>query len=241
MPTALITGGTTGIGRATALLLHARGYRVAVTGVNPASTARAKEELPRDITVITADAGDIAAVGDLEERVAERFESLDFLFLNAGTFHPTPLPTVTEDDFDRQVDVNFKGPYFTLQRLLPRISDGGAVVFTVGIASQRGSIGASLGAATRGALLTMIPTLALELAPREIRVNSVSPGMTDTPLLKKAALPEADREAMRRRIPFNRLGTSEDIAGTVAFLASDQARYITGQDITVAGGYGLSA
>lgn len=241
MPSALITGGTSGIGRATALVLHDLGHRVAVTGTNPASLARAREELPGDITVIQADAGDVSAIDELRRTVAERLGPLDLLFLNAGTFEPAPLPEVTEASFDRQVDVNLKGPYFTLQALLPQLADGGSVVLTVGIAARRGSVGASLGAATRGALLAMLPSLALELAPRRITVNSVSPGAIDTPLFSKLGLPDEAREAMRERVPLGRLGSAQDIAETVAFLASDRARYLTGQDITVAGGYGLGA
>lgn len=241
MPSALITGGTSGIGRATALVLHGLGHRVAVTGVNPASLARAREELPRDVTVIHADAGDVSAVDEIRGVVAERLGALDLLFLNAGTFQPALLPEVTEASFDRQVAVNLKGPYFTLQGLLPQIADGGSVVLTVGVGARRGSMGASVGAATRGALLAMVPSLALELAPRQITVNSVSPGPIDTPLFSKLGLPDDAREAMRERVPLGRFGSPRDVAETVAFLASDRARYITGQDITVAGGYGLGA
>lgn len=241
MPSALITGGTSGIGRATALALHDLGHRVAVTGVNPASIARARDELPRDITVIQADAGDLSAVDTVKDVVAEQLGSLDLLFLNAGTFEPTMLADVAEASFDRQVDVNLKGPYFTLQKLLPQITDGGSVVLTVGVGARLGSAGASLGAATRGALLAMVPSLALELAPRRITVNSVSPGPIDTSLFSKLGLPDDAREAMRERVPLGRFGSAQDVAGAVTFLASEGARFITGQDITVAGGYGLGA
>src|SRR5690606_31381300 len=111
----------------------------------------------------------------------------------------------------------------------------------VGVGARHGSPGATVGAATRGALLAMLPSLALELAPRSIRVNAVSPGVTDTPLLDKLGVPQSGREAMRTNIPFGRFGSSQEVAAVVAFLASDAASYITGQDITVAGGYGLGA
>ncbi|WP_406259759.1 SDR family oxidoreductase [Actinacidiphila glaucinigra] len=239
MPTALITGGTTGIGRAAAELLHARGYQVTVTGQNPDSLARARRELPDDVLVVQSDARVLADTDALLATVSARFGSLDLLFLNAGIFRPAPVADVTEESFDEQVDVNFKGQFFTLQKALPLVNDGGSIVFTVGIGSRRGSPGATLGAATRGALLTMLPSLALELAPRRIRVNAVSPGATETPLFDKLGVPPSGREAMRTKIPFERFGSSREIAEVVAFLASDAAGYVTGQDVTVAGGYGL--
>lgn len=241
MPTALITGGTTGIGRATAELLHARGYQVAVTGQSPDSLARAKSELPDDVLVFRADGRVLADTDALMSAVSELFGSLDLLFLNAGIFRPTPVAEVTEDSFDQQADLNFKGQYFTLQKALPLMNDGGSIVMTVGIGSRVGSPGATVGAATRGALLAMMPSLALELAPRRIRVNAVSPGVTDTPLFDKLGVPQDARDAIGTTIPFGRFGSSNEVAETVAFLASDAAGYITGQDITVAGGYGLGA
>jgi NAD(P)-dependent dehydrogenase (short-subunit alcohol dehydrogenase family) len=240
MPVALITGGTSGIGKATAELLHKRGYRVAVTGQNPESVEKARRELPQDVLVVRADARVMADTDALIRSVREHFGSLDLLFLNAGVFRPAPVSEVTEDAFDESVDVNFKGQYFTLQKALPLLADGGAVVLTVGIVGAgRGAPGATLVAATRGALLAMLPTLALELAPRGIRVNAVSPGSTATPLYDKLGVPAQMRETMSAGIPFQRFATSEEVAEVVAFLASDAAGYVTGQEITVAGGLGL--
>lgn len=239
MPTALITGGTTGIGRATAELLHARGYQVAVTGQNPDSLARAEAELPDDVLVVRSDARVLADTDALMATVAERFGSLNLLFLNAGVFRPAAIVDVTEDSFDEQVDVNFKSQFFTLQKALPLLVEGGSVVLTIGLGAHRGSPGATVGAASRGALLAMLPSLALELAPRRIRVNSVSPGTTDTPLLGKVGVSQDGRDAMGAAVPLQRLGSSEEVAAVVAFLASDAASYVTGQDVVVAGGSGL--
>ncbi|MFI6874758.1 SDR family oxidoreductase [Streptomyces sp. NPDC050400] len=240
MPTALITGGTSGIGKATAELLHKRGYRVAVTGQSRESLAAARRDLPQDVLVLRADARVMADTDALIQSVREHFGSLDLLFLNAGVFRPSPLPDVTEELFDESVDVNFKGQYFTLQKALPLLVDGGAIVLTVGVVgADRGVPGATLAAATRGALLALLPTLALELAPRRIRVNAVSPGSTTTPLYDKLGVPAEAREAMSAGIPFQRFATSEEVAETVAFLASDAAGYVTGQEIAVAGGLGL--
>jgi len=241
MPVALITGGTTGIGRATAELLHLRGYQVAVTGRNPDSLARARRALPDGVLVVRSDARVLGDAETLVATVAERLGPIDLLFLNAGIFRVAPVGDVTEESFDEHVDVNFKGQYFTLQKALPLMNDGGSIVLTVGIGSRRGSVGATLGAATRGALLTMLPSLALELAPRRIRVNAVSPGATDTPLFDKLGVPQSGRDAMRADIPFDRFGSGQEVAEAVAFLASDAASYVTGQDLAVAGGYGLRA
>ncbi|MEU9438990.1 SDR family oxidoreductase [Streptomyces sp. NPDC048252] len=177
----------------------------------------------------------------LMARVSERVGSLDLLCLDAGVFRPAPVAGVTEESFDEHVDVNFKGQYFTLQKALPLMNDGGSIVLTVGIASRRGIPGATVGAVTRGALLAMLPSLALELAPRRIRVNTVSPGATETPLFDKLGAPQGGRDAMRTKIPFERFGSSQEVAEVVAFLASDAAGYVTGQDVAVAGGYGLGA
>jgi NAD(P)-dependent dehydrogenase (short-subunit alcohol dehydrogenase family) len=239
MPNALITGGTSGIGKATATLLHSLGYQVAVSGRNPETIEQARRDLPDDVLVVRADSASLTDTARLITMVEQSFGSLDLLFLNAGVFSPSAVDDVTEESFDAHVDVNFKGQYFTLQKALPILNFGGAIVLTVGIAATRGTPGATLGAATRGALLAMLPSLALELAPRRIRVNAVSPGATETPLLDKLGIPAEARKAMQAGIPFQRFGTSVEVAKVVAFLASDDASYVTGQEIVVAGGYGL--
>jgi NAD(P)-dependent dehydrogenase (short-subunit alcohol dehydrogenase family) len=240
MPTALITGGTTGIGKATAQLLNARGYRVAVTGQNPESIAAAERELPEGTLVIRANSRSLTDTDAMIGEVRDQFGSLDLLFLNAGISRPLPVAAVTEEDFDDLADINFKGSYFTLQKALPLLVDGGSIVLTVGIAARHGGANFTLTAATRGALLALMPSLALELAPRRIRVNAVSPGAVDTPIWDKLGVPSEMREAASASIPFGRFGTSDEVAEVVAFLASSAASYITGQEITVAGGGGLS-
>ncbi len=241
MPSVLITGGTTGIGRATAELLLGRGYQIALTGQNPESIAQARAELPDQVLVFRSDAGDLEATDALMAKLQEQFGRLDLLFLNAGVFWPSPIAEVTEKDFDRQVAVNLKGTYFTLQKALPLMNDGGSVVMTVGVGAHRGSPGSTVGAATRGALLAMLPSLALELAPRRIRVNTVSPGFTQTPLFDKLGVPEVAREAIRQSIPLDRFGSGRDVAEAVAYFGSAASGYVTGQDLVVAGGHGLGA
>ena len=244
-PTALITGGTSGIGRATAALLHDRGYQVVVTGQNPDTIAEARKELPDDIIAVQADTRSLADTDGVIDEVRTRFGALTTLFLNAGVTRPLSADTVDEAAFDDLFAINTKGQFFTLQKALPLLTDGASIVFTVGIGATRGIPGGSVAAASRGALLAMVPSLALELAPRRIRVNAVSPGPIDTPIWSKYGMPADNTAAMLEAVaaqnPFGRLGTAREIAETVAFLASDGAAYITGQNIVVAGGGGVSA
>lgn len=243
-PAALITGGTSGIGKATAELLHKRGYQVIVTGQNPDTIAAAEKSLPEQIVVVRADARSLTDTDRVAEEIRERFGALDVLFLNAGIIRPQPVAAFDEATFDDLVNVNFKGQFFTLQKTLPLLNDGSSVIFTVGIGATRGISGGSVTAATRGALLSLMPSLALELAPRRIRVNAVSPGPVDTGIWAKAGLPpEALEEAGNAtvsRVPLGRFGTSEEIAEVVAFLASNAAGYVTGENIVVGGGAGIS-
>jgi NAD(P)-dependent dehydrogenase (short-subunit alcohol dehydrogenase family) len=244
-PAALITGGTSGIGKATAELLHQRGYRVIVTGQNPDTIAAAERSLPEQIVVVRADARSLTDTDRLAGEIRERFGGLEVLFLNAGIVRSQPVGALDEATFDDLVDVNFKGQFFTLQKTLPLLNDGGSVIFTVGIGASRGIASGSVAAATRGALLALVPSLAVELASRRIRVNAVSPGPIDTEIWAKTGLPpealEAAVNATASRVPLGRLGTSKEIAEVVEFLASDAAGYVTGENIVVGGGAGLRA
>lgn len=243
--TALITGGTSGIGKATAELLHSRGYRVAVTGQRPEGVARARAELPEDVLVLPADARSLAETDKVVSEVGARFGSLTTLFLNAGVSRPMTLATADEAAYDEVFSVNTKGQFFTLAKALPLLTEGASVIVTVGIGATRSLTGNSVTAGSHGAFLGMIPTLALELAPRRIRINAISPGFTDTPMTRTSLRAQSDdvaavMAAIAEKNPFGRLGVPEDMARTVAFLASDDAAYITGQEIMVAGGAGLA-
>jgi NAD(P)-dependent dehydrogenase (short-subunit alcohol dehydrogenase family) len=240
---ALITGGTSGIGRATAELLHERGWRVMVTGQNPEGIQAARKELPGDVIVVQADSRSLSDTDRLVEQARQHFGSLSGLFLNAGIATPTLLCDVDEATYDQIFEINTKGQFFTLQKVLPLLIDGGSVVLTVGLGATRGILGGSVSAGSRGALLAMVPSLALELAPRQIRVNAVSPGAIETPIWTKRGMSpdmlHAVKESLATRIPFGRLGQPHEVANTVAFLLSDDTTYITGENIVVGGGSGL--
>ncbi|MGH3374568.1 MAG: SDR family oxidoreductase [Actinoallomurus sp.] len=239
-PAALITGGTSGIGLATAQLLYERGFQVMVTGQNPDTLAAAGKELADDIVVLRADSRSLTDSDRVAEEVRTRFGQLTTLFLNAGITRPAPVPSVDEATYDELFAVNTKGQFFTLQKTLPLLADGASVIFTVGVGVTRGRPGGSVTAGSRGALLAMVPSLAAELAPRRIRVNAVSPGAIETPIWSKSgASPETlakTMESVSAGIPFGRFGTAREVAEVVAFLASDGAGYVTGQNIVVGGG-----
>ena len=243
-PVALVTGGTTGIGLATAQVLHKRGYAVMVTGRNPDSLAAAQRVLPDDVVVFRADARSVADADAVAAELSRRFGKLDLAFLNAGVTRLVPLEALDEETYDWHFDTNLKGQVFLLQKVLPLLGRGSSVVLTSSTGSDRGNPGMAVYAATKGAQLSLMRTLAVELAPRGIRVNAVSPGPIETPMMTKLGMP-ADKlddfkVSFAARIPTGRFGTPEEIANAVAFLGSAEASYITGANLVVDGGRSIA-
>lgn len=242
--TALITGGTTGIGRATAELLHAAGARVLITGQNPDTLAAAERELPPEVAVLRADARSVADAALLAQEVARRFGKLDVLFLNAGVAQLAAFEATDEAFYDEHMNVNVKGVVFTLQKLLPLLSQGASVIVNTSVADQRGAPGLSIYSASKGAVAALVRTLAVELAPRGVRVNSVSPATILTPIQQKFGLPpdvaEATALKYTSRIPLARFGAAEEVARTVMFLASSASSYVTGVELQVDGGLSVT-
>jgi NAD(P)-dependent dehydrogenase (short-subunit alcohol dehydrogenase family) len=243
-PVALVTGGTTGIGLATAQVLHKRGYAVMVTGRNPDSLAAAQRVLPDDVVVFRADARSVADADAVAAELSRRFGKLDLAFLNAGVTSLVPLEALDEETYDWHFDTNLKGQVFQLQKVLPLLGRGSSVVLTSSTGSDRGNPGMAVYAATKGAQLSLMRTLAVELAPRGIRVNAVSPGPIETPMMTKLGMP-ADKlddfkVSFAARIPTGRFGTPEEIANAVAFLGSAEASYITGANLVADGGRSIA-
>jgi NAD(P)-dependent dehydrogenase (short-subunit alcohol dehydrogenase family) len=239
-PVALVTGGTTGIGLATAQEFYKRDYGVLVTGNNPQTIAAARELLPPDVVVLQADSSNVQSAADIAAELQTRFGRVDAIVLNAGSGRMLPIEAVDEVAFDEHFAVNVKGHFFTLQKTLPLVQSGGSVIFTASVGSHVGSPNFSVYTATKGALRAMVRSLATELAPRGIRVNSVSPGPVDNAAFVKLGLPPEElaqfKAMLPQRVPLGRFGVEDEIARAIAFLASPDSSYITGEDLRVDGG-----
>lgn len=236
----LATGGSSGIGLAAAQHFAREGAKVVVAGRSPAALERAAPTIGPDVLTVVADVSKMSDLDALAETVRDRHGRVDVLYANAGVAKLGPVADMDEADFDEIAGINFKGAYFTVQKILPLLSDGGAVVFTTSWFTEAGVPGASVVSASKAALRSFTRTLAAELAARNIRVNAVRPGVIETPLFGKLGLSEdAAQElgtALLKSIPLKRFGRAEEVAKAVAFLASDDASYITGVDLAVDGG-----
>jgi NAD(P)-dependent dehydrogenase (short-subunit alcohol dehydrogenase family) len=238
--TVVITGGTSGMGLATAKLFINEGARVIVTGRTPATIEAAQAELGENAIAIYSDATSLSDIDSLAEKVRETFGKLDVLFVNAVFSIRAPLESITEAVYDEMFNVNAKGPFFAVQKLAPLMNQGGAVVLTTSIANVKGMVGQAAYGAAKAALRSFARTLAAELIPQGIRVNTVSPGPIDTPILDKT-FPDKNvaaqiREKMTGMVPMKRFGTSDEIAKAVAFL-SFEATFTTGAELPVDGGW----
>lgn len=240
--TAVITGGNSGIGYETARKFSESGAKVIITGRNQEALDKAATEL--GVEAILADQARLEELDQMVSRVKERFGSLDILFINAGVASFAPVEQVSEAQFDEIMDVNFKGAFFTLQKCLPILKEGASVINLSSINAYTGMPNTAIYAASKAALNSLTRTAAYELAPRKIRVNSVNPGPVNTPLFGKLGMPEETIKefatAMQSRIPLKRFGEPDDIANLVAFLASDDASFITGAEYNIDGGTNLN-
>ena len=237
---AVITGGSTGIGLATAHRFIAEGARVVITGRNQKDLDAAVHDLGQRALGIQ---GDVANLDDLDRLFAlikDQFGRVDVLFANAGIAPFVPLEAVTEEHFDSLFDVNVRGLFFTVQKALPLMSKGASIILNASVVAQMGLTNTSIYLATKAAVRSLGRTLAAELSPRGIRVNVVSPGLTETPLVGKLGLSADELDAfgaeMVQQTPLGRIGKPAVIAATVAFLASDEASFFTGADLIADGG-----
>jgi NAD(P)-dependent dehydrogenase (short-subunit alcohol dehydrogenase family) len=233
----IITGGTTGIGLATAKAFINTGANVWITGRSAGNLQKASTDInsPK-LTTVVSDTSKLSDISVLEQAFAKSGNKLDVLFLNAAIGVFEPIEKVTEANFDAQFTTNVKGHFFTLQKLLPHLADGASVIFTSSSAATAATLGTSIYSATKGALNKIAQIAANELAARKVRVNLISPGPIATPGLDSVLPPEA-QAFLATTTALQRLGRPDEIAKTVLFLASDAASYISGTEVVADGGF----
>jgi NAD(P)-dependent dehydrogenase (short-subunit alcohol dehydrogenase family) len=237
---AVITGGTTGIGLATARLFAAEGAKVVATGRNPETVAAARKELKGVAEVVQSDAGNPDQVRKLFADVGKTHGRIDVLFLNAGIAKFAPLADSSDELFDDTLQVNLKGPFVAIRAAIPLLGKGSSVIFNTSIVSERAVANATVYSASKAALAALTRGAAVELAAKGVRVNAVQPGPITTPIFGKLGLPaEAVTgflQTTTEKIPLARLGAPEDVARAALFLASDESAFVTGHELSVDGG-----
>jgi NAD(P)-dependent dehydrogenase (short-subunit alcohol dehydrogenase family) len=238
---ALITGGNSGIGLATAKRFVNEGAYVFLTGRREAQLAEAAKEIGRNVTGVQ---GDVSNLGDLDRLFAQIKRDkgkLDIVFANAGVAKFAALGTITEEFYDSIFNINVKGLLFTVQKALPLLPDGASIVLNASIVASKGLPMNSVYSATKAAIRSFARTWTTDLKDRRIRVNAVSPGSIDTPglsdLLASSETGEQRKKMISNSTPLGRFGTPDEIAKAVVFLASDDSSYVTGTELFVDGGF----
>ena len=237
---AVITGGNSGIGLATARSFASEGAKVAILGRDPTTLEAAVSELGDAAIGVVGDVQNLQDIDRFYETVKQDFGSIDFLFVNAGVAKMRPLEAVDEEHFDELFAVNVKGAFFTVQKALPLMNDGGAIVLNTSIANQTGNPTMSVYSASKAALRSLARTFSAELVERGMRVNAVSPGPIETPIYGRLDLPPEAQEEMAasftERVPLKRFGSAEEVANAVLFLSSPESSFVLGHELVVDGG-----
>jgi len=239
---AVVTGGNSGIGLATAKRLHDEDAKVAISGRSQKTLDEAVKLIGKDLLAIKSDVAKLADLDKFYSTVTEKLGKIDVLFVNAGVAKFVPVGQADEAHYDEIFDINTKGAYFTIQKALPYLNDGASIVLNTSVAGIKGTVNASVYSATKAALRSFSRTLAAELVERGIRINSVAPGPIETPIFDRVGLSKQEIEQFAQKIlsavPLKRFGKPEEVASAVAFLASSDASYITGVELHVDGGMG---
>lgn len=239
---AVITGGNSGIGYASAKELKANGATVIISGRNAERVKKASEEL--GVKGIVADVADLSQLDNLVETVKNEYGNVDVLFVNAGVFSLAPIGQNTEESFDYQMNINFKGAFFTLEKFFSILNDGASVINLSSVLANKGVANTAIYSASKAAMNSYTKTAATELAPRNIRVNSINPGPINTPIYGKTGMPEEVINDMAKtfqeRVPLKRFAEPSEVAKLVRFLASDDSSFITGSEYNIGGGINIS-
>ncbi|HET7209065.1 MAG TPA: SDR family oxidoreductase [Terriglobales bacterium] len=239
---AVITGGSSGIGLATAKVFRDSGAKVAISGRNQKSLDDAIKELGAGVVAVRSDVSKLSDLDTLFNAVVKKLGRIDVLFANAGIAKFAPLTDVSEDAYDEMFDINVKGAFFTIQKAIPHLNDNASIILNSSFVNQAGVPTTSVYAASKAAVRSLARGISSELASRGIRVNVVSPGPIATPLYGKLGLPKESVDAFAANIvsqvPLKRFGQAEEVAQTVLFLAGNASSYITGVELNVDGGIG---
>ncbi len=239
---AVVTGGNSGIGLATAKRLQEEGARVAIAGRSKKTLDEAVKTIGNGVVAIQTDVAKLADIDKLYAEISKKLGKIDVLFVNAGVAKFAPFAETSERVYDENFDINIKGAYFTIQKAIPHLNDGASIILNTSVAGIKGTAGTSAYSATKAALRSLARTTAAELAGRGIRVNAVAPGPIVTPIFGRTGLPQEAIDAFITNVggsvPMKRLGQPEEVAGAVAFLASSDSSYITGEELHVDGGMG---
>lgn len=237
---AVVTGGNSGIGLATAKLFREQGAKVVIAGRDQKTLDAAAKEIGGDTLAVRADVAQLQDIDKLYQAVQQKFGKIDILFANAGIAKFASMEEGSEELFDQQFGVNVKGLYFTVQKALPLLNDGASIVLNSSVAGVKGTPNATIYGATKAAVRSFARTMTTELLPRKIRVNVVSPGPIATPIFGRTGLPQEALDDFAKQlvshVPMGRIGQAEEVGKAVTFLASSDASFISGQEIFVDGG-----
>jgi NAD(P)-dependent dehydrogenase (short-subunit alcohol dehydrogenase family) len=231
---AVITGGNSGIGYATARVLNEKGAKVIITGRRKEAIEKAASAL--NVSGLLADQSNLSDIDVLVTKVKEDFEKVDILLINAGITKFAPIESTTENMFDEIMNVNFKGAYFTLSKFIPVLNDNASVILLSSTSATISPQNASVYAASKAAINAVMKIAALELASRKIRVNAVSPGPVATEIMNKLGLDDSVEAQIINSIPLSRLGKANEVADLIAYLSGDDASFITGSNFLIDGG-----